>query len=238
MMLEAISAEKRRARAIASDYRMRGYTVLEDPSAEQLPDFLSGYNPTIVAHKEGESAESMGESVVVVVKARQHQGKEENLGELAELLRNKPGWKFELALVETDAQLDTPSAAIPLGKDDIRQCNYAAHKLLAAGFRDAALLQAWIGAEATVRLLLEEDRQIAGEVVSAERFTPGRLFGSAVYYGVISEEDYSILTDTMRYRNAYIHGFTLPDFDPVGVVNTIISTTQRLLDYVPSPESD
>ena len=51
MILDDISAEKRRTRAIASDYRSRGYTVLEEPSPEQLPDFLAGYSPTMVAHK-------------------------------------------------------------------------------------------------------------------------------------------------------------------------------------------
>ena len=236
MILHDISAEKRKVRAIASDYRMRGYTVLEEPLPEQLPDFLSGYNPSIVAYKEGESAESMGESVVVVVKARQRPGNERRMGELAELLRSKPGWKFELALVEAEVLLDTPDAAIPFGREDIRQCNITAHQLLKAGFYDSALLQAWRGVEATVRLLLEEERLMAGEAAAVERATPNRLFGSAVYYGVLSQEDYSILMDAMRYRNAYVHGFTLPDFDSAQAINTIISTTERLLEYAP-PES-
>ena len=237
MMLHDISAERRRVRSIAADYRMRGYTVLEEPLSEQLPDFLSGYSPSIVAHKEGESAESMGESIVVVVKARQRPGNERKVGELAELLRNKPGWKFELALVEAETLLDTPDAAIPFGREDIWQCNNAAHQLLKAGFYDSALLQAWRGVEATVRLLLEEERLMAGEAVAVERATPSRLFGSAVYYGVLSQDDYSILMDAMRYRNAYVHGFTLPDFDSVQAINTIISTTERLLECAPPEPS-
>ncbi len=237
MMLDDISAEKRRARAIASDYRIRGYSVLEEPSPEQLPDFLSGYSPTMVAYKDGESAESMGETVVVVVKARLRPGKERRVGELAELIRNTPGWKFELALAESEAELDTPDAAIPFGREEIHQCNKTARQLLKSGFQDSALLQAWKGVEAAVRLLLKEERLEAGEAVAIERGTINRLLGSSVYYGVISQEDYSILADAMRYRNAYVHGFTLPEFDPAQAVNTIISTTERLLECAP-PESD
>ena len=237
-MLDIISAEKRRVRAIAADYRIRGYAVLEEPSPEQLPDFLTAYAPSILARKEGESAESLGESVVVVVKGRQRPGNERRVGELAELLGNKPGWKFELALVEAEAQLDTPDTAIPFGKKEIRQCNNTAHQLIKAGFYDFALLQAWRGVEATVRLLLEEERLKEGETVAIEQVTPKRLFGSAVYYGVISHEDYSILMDAMRYRNAYVHGFTLPEFNPAQTVDTIISTTERLLEYEMPPESN
>ena len=237
MMLDEISAEKRRARAIASDYRIRGYSVLEEPSPEQLPDFLSGYSPTLVAHKKGETADSMGESVVVVVKVRPRPGKERRVGELAELIRNRPGWKFELALAESEAELDTPDAAIPFGREEIRQCNNVAQQLLESGFQDSALLQAWKGAEAAVRLLLREERLEAGEAIVIQRSTISRLLGSAVYYGVISQEDYSILEDAMRYRNAYAHGFTLPEFDPAQAVNTIICITERLLEFAP-PESD
>ena len=234
MILGVTSAVDRRARAIASDYRIRGYTVLEEPSPEQLPGFLSGYSPTLVAHKDGESAESMGESVVVVVKARLHPGKERRVGELADLIRNKPGWKFEFALVESEAELDTPDSAVPFGREEIRQCNNVARQLLESGFQDPALLQAWKGAEAVVRLLLREERVKAGESVAIERGTINRLLGSAVYYGVISQEDYSVLTDAMSYRNAYAHGFTLPEFEPAQTVNTIISTTEKLLEYPPA----
>ena len=100
--------------------------------------------------------------------------------------------------------------------------------------RCGLLLQAWAAAEATVRLLLGEERLSAGEAVAVERVAPNRLFGSAVYYGVISHEDYSALMDAVGHRNAYVHGFTLPGFDPVQAVGTIIGTTERLLEYAPS----
>lgn len=237
MMIDDSLAESRRSRAIADDYRRQGFTVVENPSPEQLPEFLASYRPNLVAQRADNSWDSGLESVVVVVKARHRLGTESRLGELAELIREKPGWRFELALVEGEALLDTPNSAIPFGRNDIRRCNDTAQQLLAEGFHGPALLQAWAGAEATVRLLLGEERLLAGEAVVVERVSPNRLFGSAVYYGVISHEDYAALMDAVGHRNAYVHGFTLPEFDPEQAVNTIISTTERLLEYAPT-ESD
>ncbi len=228
MISHVISAEKRRARSIAEDYRIRGYAVVEEPSQEQLPDFLAGYSPTILAYKEGESAESLGDSVAVLVKARQLPGKERRVGELADLLRNKPGWKFELALVEADGLLDIVDAARPFDREDIRQCQDEAESLLNAGFKEASLLRAWAGVEATVRLLLEEDGLMTEEEdISPDRLASTRLLGSAVYYGVMSQEDYLFLTEAMRLRNACVHGFALQDCDSA-LVTEIIGTSERL----------
>ena len=232
MILDDISAEKRRIRAIASDYRIRGYTVLEEPSPEQLPDFLAGYSPTMVAHKGGDSAES----VVIVVQARQRPGKEYRVGELAELLRTKPGWKFELALVETEALVDTPNTAIPFGRDDIRD----AMKLrINCSLRDFTVPLCCKRGRQQRRLfdycLMKNGCLRRSSGGGSTRSQPP--FGSAVYYGVISHEDYSALMDAVGHRNAYVHGFTLPDFDPVQAVGTIISTTERLLECQ-LPESD
>lgn len=44
-------AEQQRARAVAEDYRRRGYDVVEEPSPESLPDFLAGYQPDLIARR-------------------------------------------------------------------------------------------------------------------------------------------------------------------------------------------
>ena len=41
------------------------------------------------------------------------------MGELAELLRKKPGWTLELALVESDAPLEIPDVAVAFGRNEI-----------------------------------------------------------------------------------------------------------------------
>jgi len=51
-----------RVAAIAHRYRQRGYQVMERPDAEQLPDFLQGFKPDLLA-------ENGAESVVVEVQS-------------------------------------------------------------------------------------------------------------------------------------------------------------------------
>lgn len=87
----------------------------------------------LIAHKPGESAESLGESVAVIVRAKKAQRKSKDIGELAVLLRNKPGWKFSLALVETNEQLALPGNSTPFNREDIRRCSAEAERLLASG---------------------------------------------------------------------------------------------------------
>ena len=91
-MEATISLERQRARVIAEEYRRRGYEVVEEPSQEQLPDFLSGYHPDLLIRKGDEA-------IVVEVKSRTSLAKETQVRELARLLRTKPGWNFELIVV-------------------------------------------------------------------------------------------------------------------------------------------
>jgi hypothetical protein len=49
------SREKQRARAIAEEYRSKGYEVIEEPSPAQLPDFLASYHPDMLAQRGDEA---------------------------------------------------------------------------------------------------------------------------------------------------------------------------------------
>ena len=51
-MEATISLERQRARVIAEEYRRRGYEVVEEPSQEQLPDFLTLFQRTRVPARE------------------------------------------------------------------------------------------------------------------------------------------------------------------------------------------
>ena len=62
-MDDTIALENERASAIAAEYRRKGYEVIEQPSTEQLPDFLSGYQPDLIVRKGDEA-------IIVEVKTR------------------------------------------------------------------------------------------------------------------------------------------------------------------------
>ena len=238
MMIDALVAESRRARAIAEDYRRRGFTVLENPLPDQLPEFLAFCQPNLVAQKSGKSPESEAESVVVVVKARHRVANDPQIAELAELLRDKPDWKLELALVEADSLLEVPEAAVAFGLKEIWGYHYEAGKLLDAGFMEAAVLTAWAAAEATVRFLLADDEHLLDEVESPERFSTHRLLTSAVYLGVIARADYYFLAEAKKQRDAYAHGFALPAVDAAVVAREILSVTVEMLEQERSVHSN
>ena len=214
-MEAATSRERQRARAIADEYRSRGYEVVEQPSPEQLPEFLAGYHPDVIVQKGDEA-------IVVEVKSRSSLAKDPQIAELARLVRAEPHWNFELVLVGEEEQLSTPEGARPFERDDILRGLEAAERLVASGFSEAAFLQAWSTVEATVRLLSKEEGLVLGQLNAHSILT------QATSNGVISRNDYNFLTRVMKYRNALVHGFKPIDFDPT-LVGELINTTNRLL---------
>jgi hypothetical protein len=207
--------ERQRARALAEEYRSKGYEVIEVPSPEQLPDFLAGYCPDLLIRKGDEA-------IVVEVKSRSSLVKDPQIRELARLLGSKPNWNFELVVVREEEQLSAPEGTRPFEREDILRGIEATERLFEAGFAEAALVLAWITSEAAVRLLTE------AEGIELDRHTPPYVLKQAVMHGVISREEYNFLTHVMKYRNALAHGFKTVDFDPA-LVKELVSTTKRLL---------
>ena len=209
------SRERQRARAIAEEYRSKGYEVIEQPSPEQLPEFLAGYHPDVLVQRGDEA-------IIVEVKSRSSLTKDPRIREMSRVVQAEPHWNFELVVVGEEEQWSAPEGARPFERDDILRCIEAAERLVASGFSEAALLQAWSTLEATVRLLSEEEGLVL------ERLNPLSILTQATSNGVISRDDYNFLTKVMKYRNALAHGFKPIAFDPT-LVKELISTTKRLL---------
>jgi REase_AHJR-like len=213
--------ERQRARAIAAEYRGRGYEVIEQPSPEQLPAFLSGYHPAMLVQKGDEA-------IIVEVKSRSSLIKDPRIRELARLVQAEPDWNFELVVVGIEEQLNAPEGAAPFERDDILRSIEVAERLVASGFSEAALLLAWSTLEATVRLLTEEEGLVL------EGLNPLSILTQATSNGVIARDDYNFLTKVMKYRNALAHGFKTIDFDPV-LVTELVGLTKRLLQSISVP---
>jgi uncharacterized protein YutE (UPF0331/DUF86 family) len=214
--MEAVtSPERQRARALAEEYRSRGYEVIEEPSPAQLPDFLSDYRPDLLVRKGDEA-------IVVEVTSRSSLAKDAQMRDLAQLLQTKPHWNFELVIVGEGERTSAPEGARPFERDDIPRGIEAAEKLLESGFSEAALLVAWSTSEATVRLLIEEEGLVL------DHLNPPYILKQAVMNGVIARDEYTFLTKVIKYRNALVHGFKTIDFDPA-LVSELISRTKRLV---------
>jgi REase_AHJR-like len=220
--MEAVtSPERQRARALAEEYRSRGYQVIEEPSPAQLPDFLSGYRPDLLVRKGDEI-------IIVATKSRSSLAKDPQTRDLARLLQTKPNWNFELVMVGEGEQFSAPEGARPFARDDILRGIEEAESLVASGFSAAALLLAWSTLEATLRLLTEK------EGIVLDRSSPLYILKQAVINGVISRDDYNFLANVVKYRNALVHGFKPIDLD-ITLVKELISTTKRLLQSTSAP---
>src|SRR5579864_5686091 len=95
--------EQERVCEIADEYKRRGYTVIIEPSEVQLPDFLRGYSPDIIA-------QGPSESVVVEIKSPDKTRPADYWSELAKTVRQHPGWRFEWIIDNRNAREPEPQS--------------------------------------------------------------------------------------------------------------------------------
>ena len=196
MIHDATNAEIVLADNAAEEYRRKGYEVSRECPLEFMPGFVAD----LVARK--------GDEVVVMeVSTRAALALNLRIKELAEILRSKPGWSFELLLVGEPEKLDSPEGARLFGSQEILQRIDQAERALELGLAEAAFVMAWSAFEAATRALV-----VAEGVPSAVITTPGHLLDQAVFLGALSRVDYDAMTDLMKYRNAIVHGFEPDDF--------------------------
>jgi hypothetical protein len=202
------------------DYQRQGYTVIDAPTPADLPEVLAPYRPALLLRKGSDT-------VLVVVRSRTALTHAPQIRELSRVIHTLPGWTFELIVVGDDELRVAPTGARPFTRAEILQGMAAAERLVATGFAEAALVCAWALAEATVRLLLEEDG------LPSEEATPSALLKTAVMQGIVAREEYQGLLRALPYRNAAVHGFTMEDFDP-HLVHDLLQITHQLLQAAPT----
>ena len=93
-MTDSISAESERDRLdkVAQDYRARGYQVRIQPHREDLPDFLSSFEPDLLAS-------GKGETIVIEVKTRGELNSPPSPQALAAALQDRPGGVLSSSLM-------------------------------------------------------------------------------------------------------------------------------------------
>jgi hypothetical protein len=123
--------ERQRLMSVASEYESQGYEVkLQQPPAD-LPDFLAGFEPDLIAT-------GKGETVFVEVKTRTDLKNERSVTALENALRNRAGWRFELII---DGPATDHRETLPA--DQIRASLDEADDLQQHGHLSAALLLLW-----------------------------------------------------------------------------------------------
>jgi DNA-binding Lrp family transcriptional regulator len=185
---------ERRIKEIAKDYESRGFTVIINPRQSELPQFLKGFEPDIIAR-------SKNESVVIEVKSKGHINELKRFEELAEKISQKKNWRFELVFTNPQEQPIRTSSEKTLNLNKIKQRLNEIEILKSTSQYAAAFLLGWATLEAAIRLKLQSEK--SDSLNKATLSIIKTLFS----LGLINQHDYRKLEKLNNTRNYLIHGF-------------------------------
>lgn len=171
-------------------YERQGYHLTVEPDEDHLPEFLRGYRPDLIAEKPGEA-------VAVEVKDRDKVRRANYWHDLAAVINQQPGWRFDFVVVNQEQNSDKQSITVEeiLSLIDEGQVMEQREK------RETALLITWPAVETALRLAAETYRVELPDISS--RTLISRLYAD----GILEDEEYQALKEGSRLRNAVAHGY-------------------------------
>jgi hypothetical protein len=204
---------------IRKDYEKEGYSVITHPDRDHLPQCLGELGIDLLARR-GE------EAVVVQVKSRTQLYDLDDLRRLAELVRQEPGWRFDLVVFPPEGGIEVPEDGAELGADQIHSLADEASRALDLGVVRASFLIGWAAIEAAMR---EAARR---EGIPIGREAPLFVLKSLYSNGIISREDYDRVEHCFHVRNALVHGFAPPKLESADI-EFLLEFARRLLSHEP-----
>ncbi len=209
------TAEPRDVERIAAEYRADGYAVVT-PESGQVPPFLNGHRPALIATRGTESA-----VVAVYVNGSAWRADAHAL-ELAELTNAQPGWRFDLVILERDNPVNrfVENAKEPTDGEFHAMIDRA-RRAARSGLTDMALVSAWGALEAAMRRL-RDDGELSG------RPTPMQLLSTLYGNGLLTRDDFDFARQTWTARTQAAHGFIPPAVEPAAVENLLALATKLM----------
>lgn len=188
--------EKKRIRELVKEYESRGYRVAVNPATDELPIFLRGMQPDLVAH-------GKRESVVIEVKTGSDLEHSTQLKRIADAVQSQPGWRFELVVTNPRTARDRLNLQIP-SPELIRSRLHEAQMMIHSGNYEASVLLAWSALEGTLRWLANRSEPKLASQGTAS------LLRDAFSQGLVDRELYSLTNEWLGTRNALVHGGAVP----------------------------
>jgi uncharacterized protein YutE (UPF0331/DUF86 family) len=194
MATPTANIEREQLIRLAEEYRDKGYEISFHPNPEDLPDFLKNYRPDMIVRRGNEA-------VVIEVKSRSSlNSSTQYVRNLAQVVEQYPGWRFELVMTNPEDAAYSQSAEGSLQRPEIESRLQVARQL-ATQHPESAILYSWSLVEATLRLVAEN------EGLSLQRFDSLYLVKQLATEGVISKSEYQLLMNALSLRNSIAHGF-------------------------------
>jgi hypothetical protein len=176
------------------DYGQRGYRVVAEPGPKDLPDFLMRFSPDIVAYGEDET-------VVIEVASRESLAKGEKLSDLAAVLEEHEGWRFEVIYVNPRAdRREATLGGAPTSLHALRELLDDATALARLGRASGAVILAATAADGLVR-------RMARRLSKRPRVATSLGLLKTVYSaGPLHEPHYQAIQQLFQLRNRAAHG--------------------------------
>jgi len=216
MTMTMNAAGKRRLSRIAKEYREKGYQVIVRPEQDELPVFLRGFQPALIALSDNEN-------VVLEIRSREQLTDQEfSIVKLADAVATHKNWRFDL--VSTGAEYVEAEVRPGVEPDiqEIRSKIGVARELFGEGQSEGAALIASAAAEAALRRLARKHD------IQLDHLQPSFVIRQLYILGLLSDENYGILRTAMTERNVLTHGFR-PNSAPDEWVLPLIHATSDLL---------
>lgn len=210
-----MAIERDRVGEVADRFKRDGYQVVVEPRGSDLPTFLRGFSPDLIAKKGGEA-------LVIEVKQRAPAEARAYFDALGTAIARHPGWRLRLVVGELDEIDWRPPSDLPPIEQLKMQLDASAG--LHTRAPSAAILLVWSVIEGAARY------HIAGEGIAATaRISPLALLKRLVSEGEIDDDDYDRLLHGLIVRNSLAHGFLNMTLQP-GLFDDLKAIARRLVD--------
>lgn len=207
-MSKAITREHERLRRAAREYKREGYEVVLQPSNDQIPPFLQGLQPDLIAY-------GRSENVVVEVKTRSSLKAAKELTAFAKIIEDQPGWRFDLILTNPKRRIGRPEHAVLPELNEIEKRLAIAQELVQKEMLNSAMLLAWSSVEGLLRWLSHH------EAPGLEGQDATRLLKELYALGVLTMQHYNQFQIAMTARHALVHGYSISALKPSDVTGLI-----------------
>ncbi|MDB9309305.1 hypothetical protein PN471_11810 [Aphanizomenon sp. CS-733/32] len=183
--------------SLIKKYRDQGFTVIQNPKADQLPFDLDNYQPDILATKnENESG------LIIEVKTSISPVSVERLQSVAEEISRHPGWRFLLVTLE-DIQAESlpgTSEELPSWEEIIDHFSQVT-KLIENNNIEPAFLFLWSIFEGALR------KRSLDISIPIERLPFIKLLRSMYSFGELSISEFDSIQAYLEKRNRLAHGY-------------------------------
>ena len=207
--------ERRRLLRAAREYRKRGYNVILEPNGVDLPQFLAGTRPDMIA-------KGSAENVVLEVRSNRTIRGDEQIPRIARAVKGHSDWRFELLVTNPrDNNAPLSDEDIP-SESELHARIQGVGELIDRRFVEAAISLAWSACEGALRLTGKK------EGLYGDDQPPAYMIKMLVYQGILDHSDYQVLDRGLKLRNSLVHGFKIRESE-AEFVRKLSKVAQNLL---------